>query len=228
MERRTAVIGSAGLHHGWDPAVARCGPAGAEAGVCRETRRPNRSRRRPPRPPSAIIDRWRLRLALGPGVVRRQCDPWSWRQRRELFDQRGYERVSTREIAERAGVTQAAVFRHFGTKGDLYIEAVCQPFYGFVTGYLRRWIDGGHGSGTSLRHTEVFVDGLCHLLLDNRPLPAALAGQVGDAQERVQSEFLQDVLDRVERGVTSRPASEATRRWTPPTLCASPSPSCTE
>jgi AcrR family transcriptional regulator len=119
-----------------------------------------------------------------------------------LFDQRGYERVSIREIAERAGITQAAVFRHFGTKGDLYIEAVSQPFYGFVTGYLRRWIDGGHGSGTSLHHTEVFVDGLHHLLLDNRPLPAALAGQVGDAQERIQSKFLQDVLDRVEREVT--------------------------
>ena len=122
---------------------------------------------------------------------------------RELFDQRGYERVSTREIAEHAGVTQAALFRHFGTKADLFVEAVGQPLYGFVTDYLRRWIDGGHGRDTSLHDTEVFVDGLYALLLDNRPLLAALTGRIGDASHPVPTRFLQDLFERLEREVTA-------------------------
>ena len=117
---------------------------------------------------------------------------------RELFDRCAYEDVSTREIAERAGVTQAAVFRHFGTKSELFVEAVCQPLYGFITEYLRRWVDGGHGSDTSLHDTEVFVDGLYRLLLDNRGLLAALAG---NAPEGVRPDLLQNVFDRLAREV---------------------------
>src|SRR3954466_7454217 len=67
---------------------------------------------------------------------------------RELFEQRGYEPVSTREIAERAGVTQAAVFRHFGTKAELFVEAVGEPLYAFITEYVRQWLERGHGSDT--------------------------------------------------------------------------------
>jgi len=121
---------------------------------------------------------------------------------RELFDQRGFERVSTREIAEHAGVTQAAVFRHFGTKTDLFVEAVGQPLSAFITEYLRRWIDGGHGRDTSIQDTTAFVDGLYALLLDNRPLLAALAGQVGEPSEPVRARFLQELFARLEREVT--------------------------
>ena len=96
---------------------------------------------------------------------------------RELFDERGYEHVGTREIAVRAGVTQALVFRHFGTKANLFTEAIFQPFYDFVAGYLRRWAEQGHGSSSSVRDTEVFVSGPYRLLLDNRKLLVALTGQ---------------------------------------------------
>ena len=120
---------------------------------------------------------------------------------RELFEQRGYEPVSTREIADRAGVTQAAVFRHFGTKADLFVEAVGQPLYAFITDYLRRWLEGGHASDTSEHDTEAFVAGLYRLLLDNRPLLTALAGGLGDAPETIRSPFLHEILDRLEKEV---------------------------
>jgi AcrR family transcriptional regulator len=42
----------------------------------------------------------------------------------ELFGQRGFERTTTREIGERAGVDAALIARYFGSKGDLYIAAV--------------------------------------------------------------------------------------------------------
>ncbi|WOI63742.1 TetR family transcriptional regulator [Streptomyces fradiae] len=43
---------------------------------------------------------------------------------RELFAERGYERATVRDIAARAGVNQALLFRHFGSKRALFGEAV--------------------------------------------------------------------------------------------------------
>ena len=46
----------------------------------------------------------------------------------ELFAGRGFEGTTTREIARRAKVNEAIIFRHFPTKDDLYwavIEAKC-------------------------------------------------------------------------------------------------------
>ncbi len=123
------------------------------------------------------------------------------RAARELFGERGYEQVGTREIAVRAGVTQALVFRHFGTKANLFTEAVFQPFYDFVAGYLRRWADQGHGSSSSARDTEVFVSGLYRLLLDNRKLLVALTGQASGAAPELPvhaAAFLREVFDRLE------------------------------
>lgn len=47
----------------------------------------------------------------------------------ELFASKGYEGATTREIAKRAKVNEAIIFRHFPTKEELYwavIEAKCQ------------------------------------------------------------------------------------------------------
>jgi AcrR family transcriptional regulator len=42
----------------------------------------------------------------------------------ELFARRGFDGVTTREIGDAAGVTEAMVFRHFATKDDLYWEVL--------------------------------------------------------------------------------------------------------
>jgi AcrR family transcriptional regulator len=38
----------------------------------------------------------------------------------ELFSQKGFRGTTTKEIAARAGVSEAIIFRHFATKDDLY------------------------------------------------------------------------------------------------------------
>lgn len=40
----------------------------------------------------------------------------------ELFAEQGYEKTSLREIAERLGVTKAALYYHFKTKEDIIIS----------------------------------------------------------------------------------------------------------
>ena len=42
----------------------------------------------------------------------------------ELFAQHGFDGVTTRQIADAAGITEAMVFRHFASKDDLYWEVL--------------------------------------------------------------------------------------------------------
>ncbi|ONH55535.1 hypothetical protein CcI49_28945 [Frankia sp. CcI49] len=137
---------------------------------------------------------------------------------RDLFDERGYEQVSTREIAGRAGVTQALIFRHFGSKANLFVEAVYEPFYEFVADYLRRWAEQGHGNTNSAEDTEIFVGGLYQLLLNNQRLLAALAGQASAGSPELPghaARFLRDIFDRLEREVAQETTAQRTTTMDP-------------
>src|SRR3954467_2858043 len=54
----------------------------------------------------------------------------------ELFIEQGYEATSLREIAERLGVTKAALYYHFKTKDDIVASLVADRL-----GVLDRLID---------------------------------------------------------------------------------------
>jgi AcrR family transcriptional regulator len=56
-----------------------------------------------------------------------------------LFARHGLARTTTREIAEAAGVAETALFRHFGSKSELFAEAVVAPFARFAEQYAQRW-----------------------------------------------------------------------------------------
>jgi AcrR family transcriptional regulator len=45
----------------------------------------------------------------------------------ELFDEAGYERATTREIGERAGVDPAMIARYFDSKEGLFLAALTEP-----------------------------------------------------------------------------------------------------
>jgi AcrR family transcriptional regulator len=49
----------------------------------------------------------------------------------ELFAEQGYEKTSLREIAERLGVTKAALYYHFKTKDDI-VASLFEDFLGHV------------------------------------------------------------------------------------------------
>lgn len=53
---------------------------------------------------------------------------------RDLFAEHGYEATTQRQIAAAAGASTAALFHHFGSKAQLLLEAVIEPFGSFVAG----------------------------------------------------------------------------------------------
>src|SRR2546423_14626306 len=57
---------------------------------------------------------------------------------RSTFAARGYARSSTRDIAGTAGVSEALLFRHFGTKASLLELAIRDPIQGVMDAYVDR------------------------------------------------------------------------------------------
>lgn len=49
-----------------------------------------------------------------------------------LFAERGYANTSMREVAEQAGVVEALIFRHFGSKAGLFTASVTDVFGQFL------------------------------------------------------------------------------------------------
>jgi AcrR family transcriptional regulator len=71
----------------------------------------------------------------------------------ELFSAQGYARTSTSQIAERAGVAEIMLFRHFETKANLFRIAIFDPLGALIRRYAEQW------------NTED-VPGLSHLVSD--------------------------------------------------------------
>ncbi|MDT7643576.1 MAG: hypothetical protein QOC67_687, partial [Pseudonocardiales bacterium] len=58
---------------------------------------------------------------------------------RELFAARGYAGATTRDVALEAGVTEATIYRQFGTKAALFDAAVVEPYQRFMTEFMDAW-----------------------------------------------------------------------------------------
>jgi AcrR family transcriptional regulator len=118
---------------------------------------------------------------------------------RDLFSAHGFGNTATRQIAERAGVPEAALYRHFGSKAGLFREAVFEPFGEFIAAYSAHW------SGTPPVHSAAdvlreYLEGLFRLLRANSAaamtLLAARAHEppgvaVAEGQQRVLLEIIQ-------------------------------------
>lgn len=89
----------------------------------------------------------------------------------EMFSEKGYPVTTTREISERAGVTEITVFRHFGNKETLFSEVLSaqsplsvldHDFDDHVRGELRSDLTyfAQHYMQSSLNHIHVIRIGI--------------------------------------------------------------------
>ena len=66
-------------------------------------------------------------------------------QARQLFFAHGYHGVSIRDIVQACGLSNAALYYHFGSKQNLYVEVI----RGFVAGVVQPVQEAEAGSGSS-------------------------------------------------------------------------------
>jgi AcrR family transcriptional regulator len=93
---------------------------------------------------------------------------------RELFATKRYVDVSTKEIADQAGVTEPILFRHFGTKNALFEEAVFEPFSEFLNAFIEDWETRPRGIRDALDECRDLYRGFYAVLADNRQLVRGL------------------------------------------------------
>src|SRR5262249_41853739 len=109
---------------------------------------------------------------------------------RELFAAKGFT-ATTREIAERATVTEQLLFNHFGSKQQLFAAAVVRPFEEFVEAMLVTWQTLATGGREPQRMMGEYVEGLYALVVEHEGLFRSLS-------DDPFGPLVQPMLDRLE------------------------------
>ena len=102
-----------------------------------------------------------------------------------MFAARGYAHSSTREIAEAAGVSEALLFRYFGTKAKLFERAVVEPFQRLMDAHVIAGADADD------------VRWLYELFNDNRDLVVALLAAQAHEIDLSHKPELAEALERL-------------------------------
>lgn len=96
---------------------------------------------------------------------------------RELFLEQGFEATTTKQICERADVSEPLLFTNFGSKVDLFRSAVLSPIDDWVATYAESFRSSASGPE---ERTVAFVEGLFTMAQENRTvLLSALAHRLG-------------------------------------------------
>ncbi|WP_182379339.1 TetR/AcrR family transcriptional regulator [Nocardioides sp. WS12] len=100
---------------------------------------------------------------------------------RDLFAEHGYDSVTTRQIAESAGVSEQMVFRHFGSKANLFEAAAVAPFVEHLDAYVADWERRPTGERDAVEEAADLYRGMYEVFAANRGLLAALLSFQGDS-----------------------------------------------
>ena len=117
---------------------------------------------------------------------------------RELFAEKGLAGTRTRDIAQRAGVTEQLLFNHFGSKDELFAAAVLNPFDDFVAAYVGRWGSVSAATADPREMVREYVADLYRLVVENRALFAALGADRFGVAARPMLERLEALTAEVQ------------------------------
>lgn len=114
-----------------------------------------------------------------------------------VFSERGYAGATTREIAEAAGTTEALLFRHFGSKANLFEVAVLAPFTEFITAFSAEWAERDRVD-TFKDPLDEFVGWLFRMLRSNQQMVLAMiTAQQRDHELAQGRSMATEALDRL-------------------------------
>ncbi len=128
---------------------------------------------------------------------------------RELFAERGFDRSTTRDIGERAGLDPTLITRYFGSKAALYLATLRTDFAAEEPGALRDLLEptrmlelldriGRRGTGpiydAALRpHSDPIIDAEARAVLTERfvdPMEQRLRGDATAQDARLRAEII--------------------------------------
>ena len=116
---------------------------------------------------------------------------------RTTFNDRGYERATTREIAQRANLSETTLFRHYHSKAELFHVAMIEPFVVFVQNFAARGRAGEFHCEGARAETRKFLSGIYDVFAAHRGVVAMLwASDVHVESELAESGLLAIVREQ--------------------------------
>ncbi|MBS9376586.1 TetR/AcrR family transcriptional regulator [Rhodococcus sp. B50] len=118
----------------------------------------------------------------------------------EEFARTGLDGTSIRSVAERAGVTESMIFRHFTTKDELFRATAAGPLVRFMYEFASTIATRPEDDPRDV--TFRFVSGLYDLCMSNRQILVSLSARVpGESTGSVDEPVFEACLDALVRGV---------------------------
>jgi AcrR family transcriptional regulator len=118
-------------------------------------------------PPKKAANQYAPRT--GPRITRGTAPALLLQAAQELFADRGPHATTTRQIAERAKVSEDLIFRYFGSKNGLLHEAVIRPLVDLLESMRSRWtVEDGRPPPSDDERAHRFVGQLYDAVHGNR------------------------------------------------------------
>jgi AcrR family transcriptional regulator len=126
------------------------------------------------------------------------------REARALFAERGYERATTTELAQRLGVSEATVFTYFRGKRELCLRVI-SDWYDEIVAAMESGMPTARPAREQLRffvrtHLHLFLvqgTGLCALVLSEG---RAKGQDLGESLQPLQRRYTAPLMDLLARG----------------------------
>jgi AcrR family transcriptional regulator len=121
---------------------------------------------------------------------------------RQLFNRKGYATTTTREIADAANVAEPLIFRNFGSKAELFREAIVQPFVEAIDRAIEVGTSQPSPPELTRDDTREFVAVMYDVFHEHRALAAIVFAADALVESKVvESDAIDDVRAAIDRFV---------------------------
>lgn len=134
------------------------------------------------------------------------------------FARKGFGGTTTADIAADCGVAESVLFRHFGSKANLYTAATVDPFQDAIKGFREFWEGGGRALDDNTPVMHAYVAELYDRIHAQRDVVLAMFFAArdpdgSDVQPRQEFAALLDELDALGSSWAQRRDLDVPRLW---------------